>query len=143
MTRSQQGELINRSLTQTEADLMFASLTGLKHQKGTSQTSLKSSRMESVNQQSKNTSSTSQASGKLSFEGFLKAIETIAQKLLPDFEIAEAVQIITEKFLLRLDAQIAKNVADQRYTGGDSLKLLVDLLKDSEVVSMHTAFVSI
>ena len=72
--------------------------------------------------------------GKLGFEGFLKALEMIAYKIFPNQDIREAVNYILEKHILELDMQITEMQTEQRYMGGGSLKLLVELLQDPEMV---------
>ena len=142
ISKSQPEERVARFLTQTEADLIFATLTGSKHQKEALEknqrynSKIKSPYFVSFNHLHKNNPNTTQSSGRLSFEGFLKAIEMIAHKLVPDLEIAEPVEIVIERFLMQLDTQISQNTGGQRYMGGSSLKVLVNILKDSEVVSV-------
>ena len=87
-----------------------------------------------LNHLHKNASNHIQANGKLEFEGWLVAIEQIAERLFEDCEVEEAVQYVLETHIIKLDQQISSSQYEQRTTGGQSLKALVDLLRDPEMV---------
>lgn len=82
----------------------------------------------------KNQQNVNNVGGRLGFEGFLKAIEMIAAKMLPDHDIVTTVGFILEKYLLQLDTHIYNTQASRGVVGGQSLKTLVELIKDPEMV---------
>jgi hypothetical protein len=55
---------------------------------------------------------TTQVLGKLDYEGFLKAIEIIANKMLPEWEISKAVRHLVEKYFLKLEQQITQTAVE-------------------------------
>jgi len=126
-------------LTQTEADIIFVSLTGTRqkdlHEKDLNyDPNIKSPFIGSFNHLSKANSNQNIPIGKLGYEGFLKALELVAHKALPDQSIEQALEYILDKHILHLDVQITEMQTEQRYMGGGSLKLLVELLQDPEMV---------
>jgi len=69
---------------------------------------------------------------KLEYEGFLKALEMMASKLLPNAKtLGKAVTNILEKHVLKLEKEVDQV---QKAVGSQPLKLLVDLLQDTEMV---------
>mgnify|MGYP003578523553 CR=1 FL=1 len=57
-----------------------------------------------------------------------------AHKILPEHNIVQAVNYVLDKHILELENVIAQAQTEQRYMGGSSLKLLVELLKDPDMV---------
>ena len=129
-----------RALQNWEADIIFSKLTGHRQMLEMNQKNLpydrnvKSPYIGAFNHLNKNSGSHVQASGKLEFEGWLVAIEQIAERLYEDSEVEQAVQHIIESHILKLDQYICGTKHEQRTTGGQPLKVLVDLLKDPDMV---------
>ena len=134
-----QEEGASEGLSQTDADLIFVILTGTKAQRDGDESPMqydpriKSPYLGFSNHLYKNTQN-SNTGGRLGFEGFLKSIEMIAAKMLPEHDIATTVGFILEKYLLQLDTHIYNTQASRGCVGGQSLKTLVELIKDPEMV---------
>lgn len=84
-----------------------------------------------------------QVTGKLDYEGFLRAIEMIAAKILPEWEIGKGVRFLVEKHFLKLDQQITQVALEQnKAVSGQPLQLLVDILKDPEMVNLFCLLIN-
>jgi hypothetical protein len=131
----------NRTLSQIDADMIFVSLTGSKALKDMNERNLgydKNVKTPSIGYFNHLHKSTAQvhATSKLDYEGFLRAIEMMASKLLPEWEIGKGVRYLVEKHFLKLDQQITQVALEQnKAVSGQPLQLLVDILKDPEMVS--------
>ncbi len=125
--------------TQTDADIIFISLTGNKPRDVNEKEfkydpNIRSPSLGINNHLTKQNLALGGNQGKLSYEGFLKSIEMVAHKILPEHNIVQAVNYVLDKHILDLENIIAQAQVEQRYMGGSSLKLLVELLKDPEMV---------
>jgi len=125
--------------TQTDADIIFISLTGNKPRDVNEKEfkydpNIRSPSLGINNHLTKQNLALGGNQGKLSYEGFLKAIEMVAHKILPEHNIVQAVNYVLDKHILDLENVISQAQIEQRYMGGSSLKLLVELLKDPEMV---------
>jgi len=132
----------NRTLSQIDADMVFVSLTGSKQLKELNEKNLgydknvKSPNIGYYNHLTKSASQV-QVTSKLDYEGFLRAIEMIAMKLFPEWEVGKGVRYLVEKHFLRLDQQITQIALEQnKAVSGQPLQLLVDILKDPEMVNL-------
>lgn len=130
----------NRNLQGWEADIIFSKLTGHRQMVELNEKNLpfnkgvKSPFIGPQNHLYKNQSNFVVANGKLEFESWLVAIEQIAERVYPELELEQAVQALLENHILRLDQLICGSQHEQRTTGGQPLKLLVELLRDQEMV---------
>jgi len=134
-----QADIGMNQFTQTDADIIFCSLTGTKPRDHNDKElrynpNIRSPTLGLNNHLSKQNLEKVGNQGKLSYEGFLKAIEMVAHKILPEHNIVQAVNYVLDKHILELENVIAQAQHEQRYMGGSSLKLLVELLKDPEMV---------
>ena len=129
-----------KMLSQVDIDMVFCSLTGSKSQLTHNKTKgfdkkIVTPSLGYHNHLRKHDSNNVQVNGKLDFEGFLKAIEKLAQRLFPDREPEFAINYILENHFIYLDHQI-KAITDEHKPSmsGRPLQTLIDVLKDPEIV---------
>lgn len=129
-----------RTLQNWEADIIFTKLTGHRQLVEMNDKNLpynkniKSPHLGQFNHLYKNQSNHVAANGKLEFEGWLVAIEQVAERLYSELDLEQAVQHVIENHILKLDQYISGSQHDQRTTGGQPLKVLVELLKDPDMI---------
>lgn len=131
-----------RLLNAIDCDFIFLKLTGPKFRRDVNERSLsyeKSVRSPKMNQSSymsKNTyGNDSLTDTKMEFETFLKALELIAQKLYPEYDPCTSVSFLIEKHLLEISVPEMK---EERSIGVHHIKILVDLLKNPDIVFVLT-----
>lgn len=131
-----------RLLSPVDCDFIFLKLTGPKFRRDVNERSLsyeksvRSPKMHQSSYMSKNTNGNdSVTDSKMEFETFLKAIELIAQKLFPEYDPCTSVSFLIEKHLLEISIP---EVKEERSIGVHHIKILVDLLKNQDVVSVLT-----
>lgn len=129
----------NRTLSQIDADMIVVALTGSRSLKEVNERnisydkSVKSPSLGFSNHLHKKNQV--QVNGKLDYEGFLKALELISMKLFQEWDSAKAVRHVVEKHFLKLEQQITQQSIEQnKAVTGQPLQLLVDILKDPEIV---------
>ena len=71
---------------------------------------------------------------KMEFNGFLRAIHKIADKLYQEYDITKSIKFILEHHILKLDDLIINLRDDERSPESRPLKLIVEILKDPEMV---------
>ena len=79
-------------------------------------------------------SNTMNLNSKMEFSGFLRAIHMIAYKLYQEYNISESIKFILEYHILKLDELILNLKEDDRSPESRPLKLIVEILKDPEMV---------
>ena len=72
--------------------------------------------------------------GKLEFNGFIRALELLAHKLRPDIDEKTAFLWLIEKYIIEFSEKLNqfKNQLDEK--SDNFVQLLMDLLQDSEIV---------
>jgi hypothetical protein len=131
-----------RLLSPIDCDFIFLRLTGPKFRRDVNERSLsyeksvKSPKMLQSSYLSKNSSGNdSMTDSKMEFETFLKALELIAQKLYPEYDPCTSVSHLIERHLLEISVPEAK---EERSIGVHHIKILVDLLKNPDIVFILT-----
>ena len=71
---------------------------------------------------------------KMEFNGFLRAIHMIAYKLYQEYDISKSIQFILDHHILKLDDLIINLKDDDRLPESRPLKLIIEILKDPEMV---------
>ncbi|KAL4468635.1 hypothetical protein ABPG74_005138 [Tetrahymena malaccensis] len=129
-----------RYLSKIDMDFMVVKLTGSKWIKTFNQQTNKASQIDPkisspklgfTSHMYKNDESLG-AKGKIEYEHFVKLLEMIAEKLYPELDIEQSLQIIVESQILKLLEQTQPN----RKGMHDYLANLMDILKDQEIVNL-------
>ena len=130
-------------MSSIDADIIFVKLTGSRQMKEVLVDNLpydrkvKSPNLGYFNHLLKNNVHVPNNSslGKLEFEGFLKAIEMIAIKIYPEYDLDQSIKYILENYILTVEQFIINLPSEERVVGGQPLKTLVEILRNPEMVN--------
>ena len=129
---------LKRCLSPLDVDLIFIKVTGGSREVGThrSTNSLElSMNMSNLGKSGVDDSVSSTRS--MDFEQFLKAVELIAEKLFPEFDLDSALSQMIERHFGKLEST-NKQVIESVMNGTESVKRLLAMLKDPEIVSFDS-----
>ena len=124
-----------------DADIIFVKLTGSKQMKEVFvnlpyDKKVNSPNLGYFNHLLKNTLNIPNNSslGKLEFEGFLKAIEMIALKIYPEYDLDQSIKYVLENYILTVEHNIINLPIEKGIANIQPLKTLGEILKNPEMV---------